>query len=575
MPERDSLTDKQSDDVFRWAGSLRDDYADVEWAATPLGPIVGWPQSLRTALSICLASALPSVIAWGPDLTLLYNEAFVPILGDKHPEALGASHPQVFWESSNKTGAAIAEVIATGVGTVYADVMLPLRRHGFTEDCYFNYGRSPLADESSAIVGVFSVVVETTERVVAERGLREQTERLGLLQRLTQHLAATMTDAEIARVVLSEARPLLGASAGGVMKVADGWAERISDSPLPEGTDRFQRTPLDARVPTCEAIRRAAPVVLHMAAERETAYDSEWVEAFSEYGLVVAMPMLVDGNAVGALALAFLSDRTLTDDEIALLQTLADQCGQALQRARLLAAERAHVREIEAANAELASFSYCVSHDLRAPLRALNGLAEVLLEDYCDHIDEIGLGHLGRIRDASQKMSALIEDLLQLARLASMEPERLPVDLSAVAQDVAEQLQAANPARHVKFRIAPGIVGSADPNLIRAVFDNLIGNAWKYTTHQADAVIEFDSTAIPGDPVIYFVADNGAGFDPAYADKLFQPFRRLHGSEFPGTGIGLVSVMRTIERHGGRIWAAGAVDRGATFSFTLDAKEMP
>jgi hypothetical protein len=250
MPERDSPVDEQADDVFRWAGRLRDEYVGVEWAATPLGPTLAWPQSLRTALSICLGNALPSVIAWGPDLTLLYNEAFVPILGDKHPDALGASHPQVFWETWDTTGPAIAEVIATGVGTVYPDVLLPLRRHGIMQDCYFNYGRSPLADESRAIAGVFSVVVETTERVCAERGLREQTERLGILQRLTQHLAATMTDAEIARVVLSEARPLLGASVGGVTKVVDGWAEHIPDSPLSEDTDNFQRRPLDARLPT-------------------------------------------------------------------------------------------------------------------------------------------------------------------------------------------------------------------------------------------------------------------------------------------------------------------------------------
>lgn len=148
VPERDSLVNERADDVFRWAGCLRDEYASVEWAATPLGQVLGWPQSLRTALSICLANALPSVIAWGPDLTLLYNEAFVPILGDKHPDALGASHMQVFWESSNTTVPAIAKVIATGIGTVHPDVLLPLRRDGIMQDCYFNYGRSPLADES-------------------------------------------------------------------------------------------------------------------------------------------------------------------------------------------------------------------------------------------------------------------------------------------------------------------------------------------------------------------------------------------------------------------------------------------
>jgi len=174
------------------------------------------------------------------------------------------------------------------------------------------------------------------------------------------------------------------------------------------------------------------------------------------------MPMLVDGNAVGALALAFLSDRTLTDDEIALLQTLADQCGQALQRARLLAAERALVREIEAANAELASFSSCVSHDLRAPLRSMNSFAEILLEDYCDRIDDIGLAYLRRIRDAGRKMSALIEDLLQLAHLASAEPKRLPVDLSAIVRTSPNSFRPST--RPATLRSASRPTSSAQPN---------------------------------------------------------------------------------------------------------------
>ena len=334
------------DDAFRWAGSLHDQYEAASWEDTPLGPVSGWPQSLRTALSICLASALPSAISWGPELTFLYNEAFAPTLGDKHPDALGTSHPLVFWESWDRIRPAIEQTLTEGTGSVYHDVSLPLLRHGFMEDCYFNYGRSPLTDESGAIVGTFTMVVETTERVLAERELREQTERLVLLQRLTQRLATTMTDTEIATVVLTEARPLLGASVGSVTKLADGWAERVFDSALAgnAGWPQSFRLPLDTQVPTCEAIRSAAPVILHTAAELEDAHENTWREALLAYGLVVAFPMLIDEKPVGALSLGFVDDRILSADETALLQALADLCGQALQRAHLLAVERAHRR---------------------------------------------------------------------------------------------------------------------------------------------------------------------------------------------------------------------------------------
>ena len=227
------------------------------------------------------------------------------------------------------------------------------------------------------------------------------------------------------------------------------------------------------------------------------------------------------------------------------------------------------LHQTQAANDELASFTYYVSHDLRGPLRALDGYSQALAEDYGDRLDDTARDYLHRIRDASQKMGALLHGLLRWAHLGRAELHRVPTDLSALARESAGRLRAADPDRHVTFRIADGVAGSADPDLIRTVLDNLLGNAWKYTARQPDPVIEFGATTAPGGPVTYFVADNGAGFDPAFASKLFEPFQRLHGAEFPGTGLGLASVRRIVERHGGRIWAEAAVDHGATFSFTL------
>ena len=228
------------------------------------------------------------------------------------------------------------------------------------------------------------------------------------------------------------------------------------------------------------------------------------------------------------------------------------------------------LRQTQAANDELASFTYYVSHDLRAPLRALDGYSQALAEDYADRLDDTARDYLHRIRGASQKMAALLDELLRWSRLGRAELHRVPTDLSALARESADQLRAADPDRHVTFHIADGVAGSADPDLIRTVLDNLIGNAWKYTARQPDPVIEFGAATATGGPVTYFVADNGAGFDPAFASKLFEPFQRLHGAEFPGTGLGLASVRRIVERHGGRVWAEAAVDHGATFSFTVN-----
>ena len=229
--------------------------------------------------------------------------------------------------------------------------------------------------------------------------------------------------------------------------------------------------------------------------------------------------------------------------------------------------------ELEATNRELEAFSYSVSHDLRAPLRSIDGFSQILLEDYADEFDEDGKDYLSRVRAASQRMGRLIDDLLGLSRVTRGAMNRERVNLSDLVEEVAEGLREANPGRVVEFSAQRGLKVWGDPRLLRVALVNLIGNAWKFTEKEPEAHIEFgvdEELSRRGRVPVYYVRDNGAGFDMNYADKLFGAFQRLHGAdEFEGTGIGLATVQRVVHRHGGRIWAEGEVGRGATFYFTL------
>ena len=236
----------------------------------------------------------------------------------------------------------------------------------------------------------------------------------------------------------------------------------------------------------------------------------------------------------------------------------------ALQKAKL---------ELEAANKELEAFSYSVSHDLRSPLRSIDGFSQALLEDYGELLPPEGRNFLERVRSSAQRMADLIDDLLNLSKVTRASMKLVPVDLSEFAWGIVAELQRTQPERRVNFNITPNLKARGDPNLLQAVFENLLNNAWKFTSKQEQAEIEFGSKH-ENDETIYFIRDNGAGFDMAFVGKLFGAFQRLHATtEFSGTGIGLATVQRIINRHGGRIWAEGAVGQGATFFFTLPALE--
>ena len=226
-------------------------------------------------------------------------------------------------------------------------------------------------------------------------------------------------------------------------------------------------------------------------------------------------------------------------------------------------------QKLTAANKELESFSCSVAHDLRSPLRAIDGFSQALLEDYSASLDAQGREYLARAREGVQRMAQMIDDLLKLARLGYAPMVSQAVDLSVLAGEAAAELRKSQPGREAEFVLAPGLVAAGDPVLLRSVMRNLLDNAWKFTAKKPRARIEFGAVEVDGARA-FFVRDDGAGFDMAYAAKLFGTFQRLHTvTEFPGTGIGLATVQRIVQRHGGRVWAEGAVNRGATFYFTL------
>jgi two-component system NtrC family sensor kinase len=238
--------------------------------------------------------------------------------------------------------------------------------------------------------------------------------------------------------------------------------------------------------------------------------------------------------------------------------------------ARELAESRAaFLEELESKNTELEAFSYSVSHDLRAPLRSIDGFSKLLLEDHADKLDARGQDYLLRVRESAQRMGELIDDLLLLSRVGRADIRRDRVDLSGIARSALEELKRKDPGREVAVCVEDQLTAEADSGLMRVAFENLLGNAWKFTAKVSKARIEVGAAPQDGDTV-FFVRDNGAGFDMSYAEKLFSPFQRLHTElEFPGTGIGLATVHRIIDRHGGRIRAESAVGQGATFYFTI------
>lgn len=402
---------------------------------------------------------------------------------------------------------------------------------------HFRIVASPLRDANGEIASVIELTDDVTEQVRAERGIRESEQRY---RQLFENLndAAFVADPDTGMIVEANlaAERLLGCSRKEIV------GRHQSELHPPGESEKYRRG-----------------FAAHLERGRATSYDGEVIR---KDGLVVPVAISAAVTNIGnrELMLAIFHDTTerkRAEEEI-------------LQLNRELENRvRRRTADLQVANRELEAFSYSVSHDLRAPLRAIDGFSQALLEDYQDQLDEDGKLYLHNVRDAAQEMGVLIDDILGLSRVTRKELFRERVDLTALAKQVVGRLRERRPHPNRAIDIQNGLAAHGDPGLFCILLENLLDNAAKFAGKEPQVRIEFAATAEDGHSV-FFVRDNGAGFDMAYAHKLFGVFQRLHDStEFEGTGIGLATVERIVRRHGGRIWAQGAPGQGATFYFTL------
>jgi len=442
---------------------------------------------------------------------------------------------------------------------------------------------SPIKDSSGKITGASTLARDITERTVLEkrermrvRVLEDLTKGLPLREILTEIVLHIEEENKgpIASVLLldKEAGRLLLGAAPSLPKF---YNDTIHGMPIGQGIGSCGTAAFTGKRVVVENIQTHP----FWEAFRDLAMRARVAACWSE-------PILSSqGSVIGTFAMYHRIPYAPTDRDLDLMKSMAGltsvviehrQAEQKIQQLNEELEKRviARTAQLESANKELEAFAYSVSHDLRAPLRSIDGFSKILLEDYADKLDEAGRENLQIVRNASQRMARLIDDILQLSRLNRTPLRLLPVDLSALAATVADDLRKLEPERRVNFQIEAGGIVLADGNQMRVVLENLIGNAWKFTGKHPDANIRFGRETREGTPV-FFVRDNGVGFDMKYAPKLFGAFQRLHAtSEFPGTGIGLASVQRIINRHGGKVWIEGQVDGGATAYFSLPKPEQ-
>ena len=406
----------------------------------------------------------------------------------------------------------------------------------------------------------------------SERYIRGMQHLVNIVQRLS--LARNLET--VTAIVRRAARELTGAD-GATFILRDEnlcyFADEDAISPLWKG----QRFPINTCVSGWSMLNRQ-PVVIEDIYQDERVRHEAYRPTFVN-SLVMVPIRRVD--PIGAIGTYWATRRKATPEEVSLLQALADSASVAIeavtvylnlekQVAERTAELKRRSTELELLNRELEAFSYSVAHDLRAPLITIDGFAQVLAETTREELDDVARGHLGHIQNSVTRMHRLIEDLMGLAKIVRAPMAKTNVDLSNIARDVSQLLQATAPQRKGEFAVAEDLEAEADTGLLRIVLENLLANAWKFTSKREFARIEFGASSDDEGERVYFVRDNGAGFDPRYSGKLFGPFQRCHSqADFPGTGIGLATVQRIVHRHGGRIWADAQLDRGATFYFTL------
>jgi len=444
---------------------------------------------------------------------------------------------------------------------------------------------SPIKDAAGRVTGASSIAHDITNRKRAEeavekanRQLADDLEAMKTLQELGMLFLHEKNSEQILSEIVNAAIIVSNADFGNI-QIRDPATSSLriaAQRGFPQWWLDYWNVVHEGKGACGTALERGGRVIVEDIERSPIFAGTEALEVQLRAGVraVQCTPLYGrDGTVLGMFSTHYKTPRRPSDRELRFLNLLARQAADFIEQVQLREQLEARATELEYTNRELQTFNYSVAHDLRQPLDTIGGYCQAIKMLCGDRLDQECTGYLKGAYDGITRMNQLIEALLNFSRMAHVELHREPVDLSKLARELAEGLRVTNPQRRVTFRIADDVTVEGDQKLLRLVLDNLLGNAWKYTVLREEAIIEWGSTEIDG-TIAYFVRDNGPGFDMADAEKLFQPFKRLPGAEeIRGFGIGLATVERIIRRHGGRIWAEGVPEKGATFWFTLPAKK--
>lgn len=555
-------------------GEMGERMRNHDWARTPFGPVSEWPQSLRSAVSICLNSRFPIAIYWGPELALIYNDAWAPIPGEKHPWALGRPGREVWPEIWDAIGPLYAQVQATGEGVWQQDQLLPMHRHGYTEECYFNFTFSPVRGEDGRVEGIFNAVIETTFRVIEERRtkvLRELLEQTVKAQNAeeccsiaAQILGLDRADVPFCLVYLAEEggqRFRLAATSG---LPADTPASPLQIS----ANDDHAAWPLRADMPT-DQIRYVAAADERLG----TLPGGAWPEPTRD-----AYVVPIAGHNAGepaAFLVAGISPRRHDDDEYrAFVGRAASQISSVLSTVRSIEAERKRAEALAQIDRAKTMFFSNVSHELRTPLTLMLGP----IEDTLSEPQSLSDGQRERLDVAhrnAQRLLKLVNTLLDFTRIEAgrIDANYEPIDLAELTHDIASSFRSAIERAGLKFEVTgkplPGRV-YVDRDMWEKIVLNLLSNAFKFT-FEGGISVSVEPSA-DGKSAVLVVRDTGVGVPRHELPRLFERFHRVENQKsrsFEGSGIGLALVYELAKQHGGDIAVESEVGKGTAFSVTI------
>ncbi|NBB73101.1 MAG: PAS domain S-box protein [Bacteroidetes bacterium] len=526
-------------------------------------------QEVQHRQLLAMEAAMVGMSIHAEDGTFVYaNQAHADIYGYDAPSELVGESWTMLYDVECTTWIKKHVIPELEAGKPWSGEIVGQKKSGEPFDVHLSL--APLDDG-----GLACVCQDITERKESEQALRQYANRLEILRAIDQAILSAQSPQEVAQAAMRRVRDVLPLVRSSVVLFDREAGEgevlayyREGATPLNVGV----RIPLDDLRIT-DSVRAGEPEVVDDlgALDGTEVTDQLYREGVRSY---ISLPMIIEDELIGMVNIGAGHERAFGEGDQKIAREVADQLAIAIRQARLHEQVKQQTERLEQRvqerTAELESFTYSVSHDLRTPLRAIDGFTRMLIEDYEDDLDAEGQRLLNVVYESAQRMGRLIDDLLALSRLGRREMRTCPIDMEQLAREVVDELRRTEPDRDVEVDLQPLPPAEGDRAMVRQVFVNLVSNALKFTQHRRNARVEI-GTYDAHDTTVYYVRDNGAGFDMEYADKLFGVFQRLHDDEeFEGTGVGLAVVERVIRRHEGTVWAEGAEGNGATFYFTLD-----